>query len=95
MSVTLPDTIPHSTPVQFEATCRTPNPCWEFDRVEITRFDTTVDISIFARYDGRPCIQTVGSLKVPVSLPPQERGALRLRFLSSDGKAWEKTVMAR
>lgn len=95
VSVSLPDTVTLGEPIRFEAVCSTPNPCWELERAAVHKTGFTYDVTIHARYDGRPCIQVLGTLNVQSSLLPEERGTYTLRFASSSEKALEKTVVVR
>ncbi len=95
VSASLPDTVTLGEPIRFEAVCSTANPCWELERVAVNTIGFTYEITIYARYDGRPCIQTVGTLNVKSTLLPKQPGIYTLRFGSSAHKGLEKTVVVR
>lgn len=79
-AVSIPDTIQLGQPIAFEVTCSAPTPCWVFKKFEIAQDGRNYDIEVLAEYDGRPCIQTLGTFKAKSSVMPKERGAFTLRF---------------
>ncbi|MEK7250598.1 MAG: hypothetical protein AAB209_09260, partial [Bacteroidota bacterium] len=82
-------------PITFETTCSTPTPCWKFNRFDITRDGRQYNIMSFAEYDGRPCIQVVGSFKASSSVVPKERGAYTFRFWRAQEQFLDKTVVVQ
>jgi hypothetical protein len=94
-TVAIPDTIHIGQPVAFEITCSTPNPCWAFQRFDIVQSGFVYTIKVIAEYDGRPCIQILGSFTTPSSIIPKERGAYTLRFWRAEDRFLEKTVVVR
>lgn len=89
--VSIPDTIQLGQPIAFEVTCSAPTPCWEFTKFEIKQDGRSYDIEVLAEYDGRPCIQTLGSFKAKSSVVPKERGAFTFRFAKA--QAAESTIV--
>lgn len=94
-AVALPDTVSLGQPVVFEATGTTPTPCWTFARFDVARSGRRYDITAFARYDGRPCVQILGSFTAGASVVPTERGVHVLRFWRTPTRSLELTVVVR
>jgi len=92
-SVAISDTVLLGQPVVFKTTCSTPTPCWEFERFEITEDGRQYNVKVFARYDGRPCIQILGSFKANSSVVPKERGTYTFRFWHTQKQSLDTTVV--
>jgi hypothetical protein len=92
-SVNIPSRISLGNSIVFEVTCGAPTPCWEFKEFIITRNERVYDIQVVAQYDGRPCVQILGSFKTSSSVTPTERGTYTLRFWRSQAPSLDATVL--
>ncbi len=95
MSVAISDTVLLGEPITFETTCGTPTPCWRFNRFDITRNGREYNIKVFAEYDGRSCVQVVGSFKASSSVVPQERGTYAFQFWRTPEQLLHRIVVVR
>ncbi len=95
LSVTLPDTIQLGQPIRFETTCGTSTPCWLFKRFEISQTRKQYSITVYAEYDGRPCVQVIGTLKASSSVVPQERGTYTFRFWRARDRTLDRVVVVQ
>ncbi len=95
LSVTLRDTVNIGEPIVFETTCGIPNPCWEFQRFEISQRGFQYYVKVFAEYDGRPCIQVLSSFKAGTSVLPTERGKYVFSFWQSEDQTLDTTTVVK
>lgn len=92
IAVTMPGTLQAGDSLIAEVTCGTPNPCWEFQRAEITRTDSVYSVAIIARYDGRPCIQVLGTLTARIAVLPPGPGSYHFTFTQAEGSTLRKSL---
>lgn len=90
-----PDSIRLGQPIVSTITCGTPNPCWEFTRVDIAQSGFEYTVKVIAEYDGRPCIQVLGSFTTTSSITPTEKGTYTLRFWRAENQFLEKRIVVR
>ncbi|MBX2991513.1 MAG: hypothetical protein KF749_10150 [Bacteroidetes bacterium] len=95
LSVLIPDTVRLGSPITLEASCGTPTPCWEFERFEFIQHDKQINTTVFARYDGRPCVQVLGSFKADTSVVVGERGTYTFRFNRGEDSFFERSVVVQ
>lgn len=95
LSVVVPDTVRIGSPITLKATCGTPTPCWEFERFEVFHHDKQFTVTVLARYDGRPCIQVLGSFNADTSIVVQEPGTYTFRFNQGESSILEKSVVVQ
>jgi hypothetical protein len=58
-----------------------PNPCYSFDRVEVTREGSVYDVLVRARVPTDTiCIQVIGELERELEVPVDASGTVTLRF---------------
>jgi hypothetical protein len=81
--------------IEFEVTCGTPNPCWTFKRFDIVQDGFSYNVTVTAEYDGRPCIQILGSIKATSSVVPQKEGTYTFRFYQTQAASLDTTVVVR
>jgi hypothetical protein len=91
-SVTMPDDPRAGEPLHIRLICNTPTPCWEFLRSDITHKDSTVTIRVYARYDGRPCVQIPGTLSTTATVSLAAPGRYRLILTSPDRSKLERVM---
>ncbi len=95
ISVTIANTVQQGQPVAFEMKCGTPTPCWEFKRLEIMQDGFVYTITAITEYDGRPCVQILGSFTTNSSVVPKEKGTYTFRFWRAADQFLERSVVVR
>jgi hypothetical protein len=92
-SVNIPSRVAFGERIAFDIVCSTPTPCWEFNKLIITPGERHYDVQVLAQYDGRPCIQVLGSFTTSSFVTPSERGTYTFRFWRSQAPSLDVTVV--
>jgi hypothetical protein len=94
-SVIMPATALPGDSLALEVTCGTPTPCWEFHRYEVARTDSEYAVVVYAKYDGRPCIQIPGTFTTRITVPPPGPGRYVFTFPQARGRVLTRSVIVR
>jgi hypothetical protein len=95
LSVKVPEIIRSGDSLTVEVMCGTPTPCWEYQRFEVSFADSVISVAVFAQYDGRPCIQTLGTFSAKTVIRPPGPGRYHFQFKQEEGKTLAKTLTVR
>lgn len=95
IAVTMPADPRAGEPCSIDLTCATPTPCWEFHRTDITHSDSLVILRVFARYDGRPCIQIPGTITATATVTLARAGLYQFRFTGRDSTQAVRELIVR
>jgi hypothetical protein len=92
-TIALPDSLSFGSPLVVRVTCLTENPCWRYHGIQESRTDSVVNITVFAAYDDRPCIQILSSFDTTLTLSPGRIGVYRLRFWTDSTRTLAASVV--
>ncbi len=96
-SVDILETTALGQTIAFQMECQTPDPCFEFHRLEIKHSEFDVYVKVYAKRDPEIiCIQILGSIKASGEFEPPQAGTYRFHFWQETlSKYLDKTVAVK